>query len=341
MNNPAHVGLCGAGHVATAHAMAAASLGMPVVAVASRTPARAQALSKQTRARAVDYAQLPAGADIIVVCTPAHLRAADTLRLLDAGCAVVVEKPLCVTLSEADAIVAAAAVHNQRVLYAENLAYSPVVAALLNRVGHIGPLTHLEARTINPLPTWRDVSLDELGGGVLLDLGVHPLALMMLAAGAAGAGPVVGVSARLEEGDTSRNDVYAEVDLTFRSGLVGRVVASWKGEQPQGDLQMSSAAGVLRVDFWPEPTLEHNGEPVPLPRAASPLEQFGYVEQLRSFQQDLRRGATPFMDVAFGRLILEVVCAAYASAGANGTMQSVPFTGDRTKTPSQLWHRDE
>jgi len=44
------------------------------------------------------------------------------------------------------------------------------------------------------------------------------------------------------------------------------------------------------------------------------------------------------MDVEFGRLILDIVCAAYRSAGHGGTSESVPFTGPRDKTPLELWH---
>jgi hypothetical protein len=43
------------------------------------------------------------------------------------------------------------------------------------------------------------------------------------------------------------------------------------------------------------------------------------------------------MDVAFGRWILEIVCAAYASAGRRGEWISVPSGCDRTLTPLQLW----
>ena len=53
-------------------------------------------------ARAVGYDELPAGADIVVVCTPPQRHADQAVRLLDAGAAVVLEKPLCRTIDEAD-----------------------------------------------------------------------------------------------------------------------------------------------------------------------------------------------------------------------------------------------
>jgi hypothetical protein len=86
--------------------------------------------------------------------------------------------------------------------------------------------------------------------------------------------------------------------------------------------------------------LEHNGETIRLERgneAAPMIEELGYATQLRSFCEDLRRGSTPLMDIAFGRLILDIVCAAYRSAGRASREERVPFSGDRTKTPLQLW----
>jgi predicted dehydrogenase len=328
--------------ISGAHGAAARLLNMPVVAVASRTAARAAERAQQLQSVAVTYDQLPAGAKIVVVSTPPQLHAADALRLLEAGAAVVLEKPLCTTLADADALVAAAAANHQRVLYAENLAYAPAVSTMLGMVSGIGPLNHLEIRTLQALPTWGDFTSDAWGGGALFDLGVHPLAIAVLSGAAGGAGPVVSASCKLRGGEGHNSDEHAEVSLTFRSGLVGHVVSSWAyGPEQVWDAQLSSETAVLRIEFWPQPTLEHNGEPVHLPRSALALpfiEQLGYFGQLKAFEADLADSATPFMDVAFGRLILDIVCAAYQSARHDGRAESVPFTGDRTKTPLQLWH---
>jgi myo-inositol 2-dehydrogenase / D-chiro-inositol 1-dehydrogenase len=338
------IGLWGAGMISGAHGAAARLLQMPIVGVASRTRARAASQAERLKTTALSYDDLPGEAEIVVVSTPPQLHAADTLRLLEAGAAVVVEKPLCTTLADADALVAAAARHGQRVLYAENLAYAPVVQKMLAMAADLGPITHLEIRTMQSLPTWGEFTSDAWGGGALFDLGVHPLALAVLAAGANGCGPVVSVRATLRGGEGHNSDEHADVELTFRNGLVGRIVSSWQHESGQiWDVQLSSASGVLRAEFFPKPTLERNGEPVALVEDDSPLafvEALGYSGQLRSFAEDIARGSTPFMDVEFGRLILDIVCAAYWSAGHGGAEEPVPFSGPRDKTPLQLWHDD-
>ncbi len=166
------VALCGAGMIAHAHAAAARLNGFPLTAVASRHRERARRVAGDWSAAAVGYADLPAGADLVVVATPPQRHADDAIRLLDAGCLVLLEKPLCTTLADADRVVDAAARHGQRLLYAENLAYSPCITTLLSQVGGLGPLGHLEARTLQPLPHWGGFTTQEWGGGALFDLGV-------------------------------------------------------------------------------------------------------------------------------------------------------------------------
>ncbi|MEZ5272220.1 MAG: hypothetical protein R2694_07915 [Ilumatobacteraceae bacterium] len=48
------------------------------------------------------------------------------------------------------------------------------------------------------------------------------------------------------------------------------------------------------------------------------LEDLGYLPQLRAFVADLDAGRPPVMDGRFGREVLQVVMAAYTSAGRAG-----------------------
>lgn len=327
--------------ISIAHASAASLLGVPVVAVASRDPRNAVARTEQTGGTAVLYDELPAGADIVAVCTPPAQHAEHTLQALRAGAAVILEKPLCTTLDEADRLVEAAAGHGERLLYAENLAYAPVVGALLDRVPSLGRIEHLEVRAIQSLPTWGEFTSDAWGGGALFDLGAHPLAIALLCADAAGSGALETVSATLRGGEGHRSDEHAEVTLRFAGGLTARVVSSWQGgESPQWDVQVASPTGVLRAELQPAPVLELNGEPVALPATRAELgglEWAGYLGQVAAFVSDLDRGTTPFMNASFGRTVLEVTCAAYWSAGRDGAPVPLPFTGPRDRTPLELW----
>ncbi len=337
----ATVALCGAGWISMAHAAACQHLGLQLTAVASRTPERAAKLAGTFGAAAVSYDALPDGAQVVVVATPPQCHADDAVRMLDAGAAVLLEKPLCRTLAEADRIVEAAARNQGRLLYAENLAYAPVIQRMISLVPEIGALTHLEVRSLQGLPTWGDFTSDEWGGGALFDLGVHPVAVALLLANAAGLGLPVAVSAALRGGQGHQSDEHAEVALRYRSGLVAKVVSSWQSPDHQlWDAQIAGQSGVLRADIIPTQSLEHNGNPVPLPTSTAPipaLEQLGYAAQLQALVDDVAAGREPIMSAAFGRQVLQVVLAAYASAGRRGDEVELPFTGPPDLTPLQLW----
>ena len=342
MTEPVSIALCGAGMIARAHALAATSIGARVIAVASRTDETAHKFANEIGARVVSYAQLPAGADVVVVATPPAAHFDHAAHALERGAAVLLEKPLVTTLNEADRLVDLADRHGNRILYAENLAYAPITLAAIRTVASIAakndPLLHLEVRSVQSLPAWGNFTSPEWGGGALFDLGVHPLAVAVVLARVARAGEVVSVSARLR-GDAT--DTHADVDLVFESGLVAKVVSSWEGSDvPSWDAQMSWANDVVRAEYFPTLNLEHNGETIALPRSTGAvpfISDLGYEAQLRSLLDDMNNRATPFMDVRFGRWILEIVCAAYVSAASDGQSTTVPSGCDRRRTPLDLW----
>jgi predicted dehydrogenase len=68
-----------------------------------------------------------ADVDVIVVCTPPHLHAEITIAALEAGKHVLCEKPLCRTLKEAEAMVAAARSANRVLKCGFNLRHHPAI----------------------------------------------------------------------------------------------------------------------------------------------------------------------------------------------------------------------
>lgn len=324
--------------ISHAHAIAARSLGMPIVAVASRSRERADRRAAELAARSIQYAGLPAGADIVIVATPPSRHFDDVVHSLERGAAVVVEKPLVTTLNEADRLVMVAERYANRVLYAENLAYAPSFRKWISQLADMGTLQHLSARMEQSAPTWGDFLDPTWGGGVLFDLGVHPLAMMVLSARACGAGEVISVSAVLDGDET---DEHAEVTMAFSGGLSARVIVSWRGsDTSHWSLQAASESAAVTLELMPDIMLERNGVPIALAATTTKppmIESLGYLDQLRAFRADLADGVAPWMNVAFGRLIMEIVCSCYVSARDNGRATPVPSGCDRTLTPWQLW----
>lgn len=341
---PTTLALAGAGVIAVVHGLAAEAADCRIVAVASRSPQRAAEFAGKIDARSCSFDDLPAGAEAVIVCTPPSHHCEQTLAALAAGALVLVEKPLTTTLADADAIVAAD--NSGRVLYAENQAFAPVIVQALDLVAGLGSLDYIELRALSPRPTWGDFLTPAWGGGTLFDLGAHPIALALLAAGVDDA-PVT-VSATLESSDDIEVDDWAEVILAFRSGLTARIEVSWRSAETVWDLQASSATGVVRAELMPAPALEHNGDPVAVAPpvgvdSLSPAEaidihirDLGYAAQMRAIAA-MAAGVPSPLDATFGRRVLDVICAAYASAGNGAAPEPLPFTGPRDRSPHELW----
>ena len=68
------------------------------------------------------------------MCTPPAQHAEHALAAVAAGAGVLVEKPLCTTLADADRLVAAAA-GGATLAYAENLVHAPAVQLALDPRG--------------------------------------------------------------------------------------------------------------------------------------------------------------------------------------------------------------
>lgn len=335
---PVSLAFAGAGWIAAVHGYAVDQLeGVRVTKVASRDPARAAETADRLKAAAVTYDELPAGADGVVVCTPPAQHAEQALAAMAAGAGVLLEKPLCTTLADADRLVDAA--ETGTLAYAENLVHSPAVRLALAQVAELGGVDRVEVRALQSRPTWGQFLTESWGGGVLFDLGPHPIAVGLLMA--APARPVE-VRAELRGAEDHPVDEHAEVDVRLDTGGVLRVVASWAhGDTPTWDAQASNADGVVRLELLPELLLERNGVEVRLPDApegvASQLVDYGYLGQMAAFRDDLRDGRRPGLGAAFGRSVLDLTCAAYASAADGGAWVPLPFEGPRDTTPLELW----
>jgi predicted dehydrogenase len=330
------VALAGAGYVAVVHALAAQAAGMRVRSVASAGGSSARHLAGSLDARRCRPEELPDGAAVLVVATPPDAHVDLALQGLRAGAHVLVEKPLAPTLADADRLVAAAeqaAATGRRVHCAENLLHAPLWQAAMARRPALGTLTHLSLRTVQPPPDWGHFQRPLTAGGVLFDLGPHPIAVAL---GLAAEDPVA-VTAELSSTRSDEADDHADVRLRFASGLVATLVVSWRGEEVVWDAQAASATGVLRLELLPELVLEANGEPVEVAtryEAADPrIEQLGYVDQLLALVGD---DPAAGQSVQAARGVLEVLCAAYESARL-GVEVALPFGGDRAVTPLQLW----
>ncbi len=119
------------------------------------------------------------GVDVVAVCTPPELHAEIALAALDAGKHLLVEKPLALSLDDADRLVERASNAPGKVLAGFNLRWHRLIrqARGLVDAGGLGPpatmhtvFTSRSAFPVHDSP-WRH--RHDQGGGVLFDLGIH------------------------------------------------------------------------------------------------------------------------------------------------------------------------
>ena len=119
--------------------------------------------------------------DVVYIATPNSRHKEDCLRCIDAGKAVLCEKPLAMNQVEAQEIVDRARGKGVFLMEAMWMRFIPLIqkAREILRAGEIGKPCWLFADfgyPVDPDPRGRFLNL-ELGGGSLLDRGVYPLSL--------------------------------------------------------------------------------------------------------------------------------------------------------------------
>jgi predicted dehydrogenase len=204
------------------------------VAVGSRSIASAQAFAgKHGIPRA--YGSWPelagdADIDIVYVGTPHIAHHAATKLMLEAGKAVLCEKPFTLTAAETKSLLATARANGVFLAEAMWMRINPAIlrASELINTGAIGPVKSLHAdfSIRAPLDPTHRLRNPELGGGALLDLGVYPISLAELVLGAPAS---IHATARLTDLGV---DETTGVLLGYESGAHAALSCSLAGSGP-------------------------------------------------------------------------------------------------------------
>ena len=162
---------------------------MQITAVCDAEPSKARSLAARfgiPRVARNDAEVMNAeDVDAIVICTPNHLHAEQTIVALDAGKHVLVEKPIALDAADAERAIAKARASDRTLMVAMNHRYRPDTLALKPFAvgGELGRIFLCRGAWLNRKyrinrPTWRHRQATA-GGGVLMDLGVQALDLAL------------------------------------------------------------------------------------------------------------------------------------------------------------------
>jgi predicted dehydrogenase len=316
------VGLIGGGGIADAHIRGYRAYAETIAVTAVADVVYQTASWRAAELGAVgytDYRQmiLDADLDAVDICLPHHLHAEVIIAAAAARRHILCEKPLCLTVEEADQVRLAIEAAGVTLMCAHNQLFLPAVAKakqLLDE-GILG--TVYEVRTTDSFFNdfdpqnmgWRATAATS-GGGELIDTGYHPTYLMVHLAGGSPAEATALLSRhrlRFMEGEDS-----AQVLVRFDNGVVGHLVTSWAYDPPPGTDKFSVVGerGSLASDG--------RSLVVTLRGSGSQTYDFEdvdtYVSEIGHFADRLRSGTRPLHTEKEGIEVLGLILAAYEGA---------------------------
>lgn len=187
---------------------------------------RAEALGGQPVA---GYEDILAEVDAVDICTPHHLHYAAAKDALEAGCHVLMEKPMANLRPQCEELAELAEAKDRRLMVGYVLRYMPAMQALGEAIasGKYGqPIqiaSSVEAKLSAEALPWA-AKKDQLGGGVLFSHGCHTVDVMVACCGPVAKVAMLGNNHNAEwmEGEGT-----AQVIMEFASGVLGHHTSSW------------------------------------------------------------------------------------------------------------------
>jgi len=288
--------------------------------------------------------------DMVDVCLPNFLHHAACMTAARHNKHILVEKPLCLTLEEADEMIAECKKRNLKLMYAEELCFAPKyerVRALVESgaVGKVYMLKQSEKHS-GPHSPWF-YRKETAGGGVMMDMGCHAMAWFRWMTKNS---PVASVYATMKTvlHDTDCDDNTVTI-VEFENGVTGVAEASWARHGGMDDrIEVYGTEGVSYADLFQgnsAVTYSNTGYDYAAEKAGATTgwtftmyeEAFnqGYPQELTHFVDCVRNDKKPLVTGEDGRAALEMIYAAYESA-RTGQKVALPFSA-KVKYPIQLW----
>lgn len=289
------VGVAGVGSLGQHHARLYAALPQAeLVGVYDLNPDRAAEIAERNGTQVFDSIEaLGAACDAVSVVVPTDLHCEVALKLMEQGCHLLIEKPICASLDEAERVLAASK-----------------AAGILVQVGHIehfNPvMSYLEEAVQHP----RFITADRLAPfnirgtevGVVLDLMIHDLGIILELAKS----PVKRVDAVGVQVLTGAEDI-ANARILFENGCVANLNTSRVSQKKVREIRVFQTAGYLSLNFIEQSGHLIKKEGLNLIREDIPLEKDEPLKlELASFIQCVQQRRDPKVSGTLGKTALEL-----------------------------------
>ena len=357
MKPPVHVGLIGSQFISSIHAESLKQSPQAVLdSVASPTPGNAERLAQRFGIPHAfqDYRQLLARPEIqmVVVGAPNHLHCQIVVDAAAAGKHVVIEKPLCLNLREADQMIAACRTAGVKLMYAEELCFAPKYVRLKQLLdsGALGRPTLIKQSEKHDGPHaahfW---DVNRSGGGVTMDMGCHAIEFFRWMLGRPAIRSVYAQMSTQVHGEKTAGDDNAILILEFVNGVIAIAEESWTKLGGMDDrAEVYGSGGVAYADLLHGNAIETYSAPgydYAVEKAGTTKGwsftiyeeawNYGFHAEMAHFVDCVQNDRQPLVTGEDGRVVMEVLFAAYESA-RTGQKVMLPFATDAQK-PIDLW----
>jgi myo-inositol 2-dehydrogenase / D-chiro-inositol 1-dehydrogenase len=327
-----------------------------VVAVYTRNIEKAKAFAEKYNIPNwfdnIDEAIEKSGCEVVDVCLPNFLHASATIKAAKAGKHIIIEKPLSVTLEEADEMINVCKKANVKLMYAEELCFAPKYERVRHLVkeGAVGEVYMLKQgeKHSGPHSDWF-YNIELAGGGVLMDMGCHAIGWFLWMLNHAKPKNVLSSMSTVLHKARTKGEDNSVVIIEFENGVTAVAENSWAKQGGMDDrCEVYGLGGVVYADLFmgnAAVAYSKNGYGYAMEKADTTTgwsfpvfeEAFnqGYPHELKHFIECVQQDKQPLVTGEDGKAVLEIIYAAYASAG-QGKKISLPFTPKVTK-PVDLW----
>jgi predicted dehydrogenase len=260
-------------------------------------------------------ALLAAGADLAIVASPPRLHAAQAIAASRAGLAVLVEKPMALTVGEADAMIAEAEAAGRPLavgLVRRHLPATRAIAALIasGAIGRVLSVDWFEGGPFDwPVASPAYFTRAVSGGGVMQDIGTHVIDLL---------GWWFGPASDVRYEDDAMGGVEANCRLTGRFGgvpVVLRLSRDWA--RPNRAIITGERGRIVWTANEPgafDLDLDDGAGTVPIAAAVNGAADFvdAFARQYSDMADAIRTGRAPAVPGSIGRETLALIEAAVA-----------------------------
>jgi myo-inositol 2-dehydrogenase/D-chiro-inositol 1-dehydrogenase len=347
------VGLIGGGFVSNLHAEAFEEVAeAELVAACAVEQKQAEDFARKWKIpfATADYRKILDRKDVdaVVIGVPNYLHREIVVAAAKAGKHVVLEKPLAHTYADGQEMVNACRKKKVKFMYAETICFSPkyVRAKRLVEEGAVGKLYMAKQgeKHSGPHSDWfYDVKLS--GGGAIMDMGCHGIEWARWMFGKAKPKSVLAHCQRVLHTKRTEGEDNSVIILEFEGGGIAVIEDSWARQGGMDDrIELHGTEGVIYCDLLHGSSMEtysSKGYGYAVEKAGETkgwtftvFEEthiYGFPHEMRHFMRCILNDQTPQETGEDGLATLEIIYAAYESAG----------TGKRITWPYKIKHPDK